>query len=546
MRTLFLTGFMGAGKSAIGRRVAEALSVPFVDLDAEVERREGMAVPEIFAQRGERAFREAEHQALESLPTGRGAVVATGGGVVLREDNVDLMRRSGSVLYLAVSPEEAMARIGNPDSRPLLAGGGIDAARTILAERHATYIASADAVVDTDGRSEEQVTGEVLALVHLQNAHLVPVAGGSGEDGYDVHVGHGLIEGVGGLARPLVNGDRIALVSDEVVWPLLGASVETSLTGSGFRVSRHLVPPGENSKSWDQAGRLLEAFAEGGLDRDSAVVALGGGVVGDLAGFCAAAYMRGIGVIQVPTTLLGQVDSSIGGKTGVDLHAGKNLAGAFWPPLLVVADTGVLASLPDAEWTNGLVELVKGAYLEGGETLAFVEGNLSELRARTPAAVERAVRAAVAFKAGVVSADLREADLRESLNLGHTLGHALENLVGYGAVPHGLAVAEGMRFAAGLAERIIGSPTSLSERIAGTLEGIGAGLEKCRNHLAPAADRLSPEALLGAMKSDKKSRGGAVRFVLLEAPGVWRALTIEDAVLLAELQRWSRGLRGGQ
>lgn len=548
MRSVFLTGFMGAGKSVVGRRVAERLGWPFVDLDIEIERREGASIPDIFRLRGEAGFRQAEHDALAALVEQGHAVVATGGGAVLRADNQSLLRRFGSVVYLAVSAEEAMARLGDTSSRPLLSGQGVDTARAVLAARLPVYAATADMVVETDGKREEQVADEVLdALRALGPADLpIAVTNACGQHAYDVLVRPGALREAGALIRPFVSGAAVALVTDETVWPLLGESVKASLESAGLAVSVHVVPAGESSKSWERAGELLEAFAAAGLDRSSAVVALGGGVVGDLAGFCAATYMRGISLVHLPTTLLAQVDSAIGGKTGVDLAAGKNLAGAFWPPSLVLADTEALATLPPAEWTNGLVEMVKGAFLEGGDALLTLEGHLEAIVARQPESVERAVRRAAAFKAGVVSADFREADLRECLNYGHTLGHALERLVGYGSLPHGLAVAEGMRFASRLAEVVLGAPASVSERVEGVLDAIGAGEELCAAFIRPAADRLAPERLLGAMKSDKKSKAGAVRFVLLEEPGRWRAVTLGDAQLLAELERWSHDVAGGE
>jgi 3-dehydroquinate synthase len=249
--------------------------------------------------------------------------------------------------------------------------------------------------------------------------------------------------------------------------------------------------------------------------------------------------MRGLALVHVPTTLLAQVDSAIGGKTGVDLRAGKNLAGAFWPPRLVLADTDTLRTLSDAEWTNGLVEAAKTALLAGGEALTRFEVGAQSIRARDARAVGAMVRDAAAFKAAVVSADLREADARESLNLGHTLGHALEVLVGYGDIPHGLAVAEGMRFAARLAETVVDAETGLRERTSRLLELIGAGTGTTAERLRSAAASLTPDSVLGAMKGDKKSRGGTVRFVLLERPGVWHARAVDDGTLLAALSDWS-------
>lgn len=541
MNHIFLTGFMGAGKSSVGRLVAEALRRPFVDLDVEIERREGATIPELFSSLGEEGFRHAEHEALASRADTEPSVVATGGGVVMREDNRRLLRETGIVVYLAVTPEEAVSRIGGAEGRPLLAGGGVDTARRILAERLPVYEGTADIVVDTDGLAVEEVVARVLGCLRERRlpgaiADRVHVSGNDG--GYEILIGPGLLQQAGALIADVWHGGHLAVVSDDRVWPLFGDQLMAALQPTGASISTHIIAAGESSKCWAQAGLLLDELAAAGLDRTSAVVALGGGVVGDLGGFVASSFMRGIPLVHVPTTLLAQVDSAIGGKTGVDLTAGKNLAGAFWPPRLVISDTATLATLPAAEWTNGLVELVKGAFLEGGATLDRVENGLSQLVSREPAAVERGVSDAAAFKAAVVSSDLREADVRECLNFGHTLGHALELIVGYGVLPHGLAVAEGMRFAARLAQELVGAERTLTDRIAEVLERVGAGRETCHALLLPAAARLQPEHVLAAMKADKKSRAGMVRFILLERPCSWLATGVEDAVLLGHLNEW--------
>lgn len=546
MNHLFLTGFMGAGKSTVGRLVAEGLGRPFLDLDRVIEQREGMTVSEIFAARGEAGFRDAEHAALEQLTGEEPAVVATGGGVVLREDNQVLLRRQGSVVFLSVTPEEALARLGDAGDRPLLIGEGLAAARGILEARLALYRATADHVVETVGRTADEVAEAVVTAVSGPADILTLHVGTPGApDGYDLVLGEGTIDTVGARVRAIAAGDSVALVSDETVWALFGERVAESLRQAGFACSVHKVPAGESSKSWDRAGVLLEEFAVAALDRGSTVVSLGGGVAGDLAGFCAAVYMRGIALVHVPTTLLAQVDSAIGGKTGVDLAAGKNLVGAFWPPRLVVADPAVLATLPPAEWTNGCVEMAKAALLEGGEALASFEHDLRAIVDRDSLAVSSAVRAAASFKTGVVTADLRESDVRECLNLGHTLGHALELLTGYTALPHGLAVAEGMRFASTLAEELLGASPETTALTRSILEAIGAGERVCRDILRPHTDSLGPAAVLAAMKADKKSRSGVVRLVLLEAPGRWLAVGVDDAVLVGHLERWASRLGEG-
>lgn len=533
MSHLFLTGFMGAGKTTVGRAVAGLLGRPFIDLDEAIEKREGASVTALFERIGEQGFRDAEHAALTALAGEPDAVVATGGGVVLRDDNRIALRAAGTVVYLAVTPAEALARLGGADDRPLLAGRGIAAATEILAARLALYEATADHVVDTGGRAVAEVADAIARLALEPPTEVICV--GRGSDAYDVVIGTGLIDEVGPRIRDVLGVRSVAVVTDDVVGPLFRRRVVPSLAAAGIRTSEHTVPSGERSKSWERAGALLERFAASGLDRSSAVVALGGGVVGDLAGFCAATYMRGIPVVQVPTTLLAQVDSAIGGKTAVDLDAGKNLAGAFWPPALVISDVAALETLPEGEWVNGLVEVVKTALLAGEGPLGTLERDLDAVLARDHASVTRAVTDAAAFKASIVSADERESGVRECLNLGHTLGHALESVAGYGAVPHGVAVAEGLRFAGMLAEEIVGAEPGLTRRTAALLERVGA---------PPLRLRLDTAALMAAMRSDKKSRDGVVRFVLLAAPGSWSVHEVADATLEAAVVRWAARITG--
>jgi len=353
---------------------------------------------------------------------------------------------------------------------------------------------------------------------------------------YGVVVERGALSRLGQEIRGVSGAVRCALVTDTNVGPLLGPAAEASLRGAGFDPVVVAVPAGESAKSWAQAGRLLEAFSEAGLGRDTLVVALGGGVVGDISGFAAATYLRGVPVVQVPTTLLAQADSAIGGKTGVDLPLGKNLAGAFWQPLLVVSDPDVLATLPEPEWRSGLAEVAKSAALDGEAAFVALETNAPALVARDADATMRAVVMSASLKARVVSGDEREAADRECLNYGHTLAHALERELGYGTVSHGAAVADGLRFAAWLAVEVAGASPEWACRQEALLDELG---------LAPIAQTCDPASLLAAMKSDKKARDGVVRFVLTTAPGSWTVVPVEDAVVAGALTRWCQDATEG-
>lgn len=355
----------------------------------------------------------------------------------------------------------------------------------------------------------------------------VPTATGT----YDVTVAAGALHAAGEILASILDSRRVAIVTDDIVAEVCGSDIQHSLAGAGFEVMTLTVPPGEGSKSWHVAGELLERLAASRIERKDAIVALGGGVIGDLAGFCSGVYLRGVGLVHMPTTLLAQVDSSIGGKTGVDLRAGKNLAGVFVQPRAVVTDTSVLASLPEHEWRSGLAEVVKSAVLDGEGFLEWLEKHTDEIRARDPLVVEEAVTRCIRFKAGVVAADEREAGMRESLNLGHTLGHAIEKAAGFGVVPHGLAVAAGMRFAARLAVRLKVAPLEFAARQERLLDLFGLRLDM---------GDLDADAVRYAMRSDKKVRGGKIRFVLATSPGAHLVTVIDDSVIAEELESFLR------
>lgn len=351
----------------------------------------------------------------------------------------------------------------------------------------------------------------------------------SSRGAYPVRIGAGLLDGTGPAIAALGRVRSVALVTDENVSGLYADRVASSIGDAGMRAHTFTLPAGERAKSWPEAGALLEAFAERGIARDDAVMALGGGVVGDVAGFCASVYMRGLDVFQVPTTLLAAVDSSIGGKTGVDLPQGKNLAGAFWPPVAVLADTDCLATLPESEWRSGTAEVVKSAVLAGEAAVGRLENQAAALAVREGSAVVDAVAMAAGLKARIVSDDEREGGAREALNYGHTLGHAIENVAGYGSIAHGIAVAEGMRFAMRLAERLAVSDPGWTARQERLLDRAGLSSTGCPYDAA---------ALLTAMHRDKKARGGEVRFVLSRGPGEWVIVPVGDAVVAAALSQW--------
>ena len=356
-----------------------------------------------------------------------------------------------------------------------------------------------------------------------------------GEEAYDVRIGTGVLDALGARMRgvpSLEQAERVLVVTDENVAPLYRDRARESLAAAGFRVPDIVVPAGEDTKSVEVAGEIWEAMAHLSLGRDCAVVALGGGVVGDLAGFAASTYMRGVTLVQVPTTLLSMVDSSVGGKTGVNLTAGKNLVGTFKQPAYVCADTGTLSTLPEREWACGCAEVAKSAVIDSDEFFFWLVEAADALAAREEAVVSEAIARCVVFKADVVAEDKTESrGVRECLNYGHTLGHAVEALAGYGTFSHGAAVAEGMRFAARLAAALAGASLEFVAAQDDLLDALG---------LPALAWSAEPADLLAAMKRDKKARHGQVRFVLPRDVGSWELRDVDDAVIMEHLEAWAR------
>lgn len=341
---------------------------------------------------------------------------------------------------------------------------------------------------------------------------------------YDVVVGTGLLGQLGALVSFPRHARRAALVTSGEVYRLYADQVARSLREVGLIVEEVELPDGEVAKTLDTLGRCYHAFARMPLGRDDVVVALGGGVVGDLAGFAAATWNRGVALVQIPTTLLAQVDAAIGGKTGVNLPEGKNLVGSFHQPLAVVADTSALATLPARERRAGLGEVVKYGFIADPAVLDALERKPDDAVVGEPELLTDLVRRSVAVKARVVAADERESGERALLNYGHTVGHVIESLGGYTTYRHGEAVGLGMVFAARLGERLGISEAGLADRTVGVLRGLG---------LPVGGVTLDPDAVWDRLARDKKARAG-VRFVICERPGRARLVDQPDPALINE------------
>ena len=349
-----------------------------------------------------------------------------------------------------------------------------------------------------------------------------------GERSYPIHIGGGVLRDAGRLLAPVLPAARTVIVSNPVVAAHWLGPLRERLVASGIAAESVLVPDGEAHKSWQVANDVVTRLLELRADRSTTIVALGGGVVGDIAGFAAAIYQRGVPFVQVPTTLLAQVDSSVGGKTGVNHPLGKNMIGAFYQPRAVLIDIDCLSTLPAREVAAGLAEVVKYGAIRSRDFFEWIEANLEALVAREPVALTHAIGESCRIKAEIVAADERESGQRALLNFGHTFGHAIEAAAGYGEWLHGEAVAAGMVLAAELSRRVTGLAPDEVPRIARLLE---------RARLPIAPPPIPAARWVELMARDKKVAGGAMRFVLLEALG--RATVragVDEAALRAVIE----------
>lgn len=345
-----------------------------------------------------------------------------------------------------------------------------------------------------------------------------------GERSYDIVIGPGLIERAGELMTPVLERPRVFIVTDVNVAPLYLNKLEAALAAAGVDFASHVLPAGEATKSFSHLEALLDALLEAKVERSTTLVALGGGVVGDLVGFAAAILLRGVSFVQIPTTLLAQVDSSVGGKTGINAKRGKNLIGAFHQPKLVLADTQALASLPRRELLAGYAEVVKYGLIDDPPFFEWLENNAKDVLALEPEAIRHAVLVSCQAKARIVGQDERESGLRALLNLGHTFGHVFEAEVGYdGRLLHGEAVALGMPLAFDLSARLGLAPQEDAARIAQHLDKVGLPVR------LPKLDGVDwrAERLLAHMTQDKKVKDGKVVFVL--ARGIGQAFLERNA-----------------
>ena len=515
---LLVVGLPGSGKTAIGRRVASRHGATFVDLDEEIERAADARIPEIFEREGEPGFRKRERAAIDALgapdPSPKlTRVVAPGGGAIVDPRNRWLLFRGRRTVWLDVRPEVVAQRLRrSPTVRPLVAGRDPMGAVRDLAGARGRFYAAATRVpgvaemasvvdaVDAVAKAPASV-GTVLLRAETRLGKLV--------------IGDGILAAEVDVALRDLGARRAIVISEPGAWGAVGSRLTGDLASRGWQVERVMLPQGEDAKRLSIVETAASELARLRVERGEPLIALGGGALGDAAGFVAATYLRGVPFIQVPTTLVAQLDSSIGGKTGVDLPEGKNLVGAFHQPAAIVTDVSVLASLDDRQRRGALAEAVKMAALGDERLFQALEVDGGAIASGDAAATESGALAEVVERAAwakveVVLADEKESGARMALNLGHSLGHAIEAAAGFRDLLHGEAVAYGLRAAArlGIARGI--TPQERADRIEHLLDRLELGVDPLTIDL---------DAVLDHLGADKKHDAGALRWVLPTADG---------------------------
>ncbi len=553
-RNIYLIGFSYTGKSTVARQISVNLHIDFADIDELVESRAGKSIPEIFATEGESVFRELESEVLREVSQWPNMVVATGGGIVLDPENRAAMQRTGAVISLEAQPATILARMqadeADATERPLLASGDpLGRIAALKSSRQAAY-AIADSTVNTDRLTMDEVAvasqrGAEKGWERLAAGQLLePVADGDGDSdvafrvktetaAYPIVVAPGALETLGHRMSELGLSGRACVITDSGIPGQWRETALGSLNEAGFDPLLLEIPEGETSKNLAQAGELFAELSSNRIERRDVVVGLGGGVVGDLAGYVAATYLRGVAFVQVPTTLLGMVDASIGGKVAIDLPSGKNLVGAFYQPRLVLSDTRTLDTLQPRQLTAGWAEVIKTGAIFDAELFEYLETNVKAILAGDEAMRAHAVLRCSAIKGRVVSLDEREmTGLRARLNLGHTLGHAVENALEYTGILHGEAVAIGTSFAAHLAERVGSITAEERQRQIDLLNAYGLP--------TTAPEGLELSDIQAALAVDKKVEAGRTRWILCDGIGRGRLRAdvppdVSDEVLKAFL-----------
>lgn len=506
---IFFTGFMASGKSRTGRALADRLGRPFIDTDAVIVERAGKSISEIFEQDGEAKFREMEHDVIAEISKNETAqVISLGGGALNNADNIKAIRNSGTLIRLWAKPEILSERISRKNTRPLLANLNdeerLAKIKVMLKEREPSYALADFSIESTNEPNDSHVVERILHILRFWQSHALDVLPSSGGR-YPIFIGKNITPD----AACLLEGIRLApthdfLVCTDTTIAKVQNEMLQELRGQAGRCPVFKFQAGERNKTLHNLNQLYSFMLHRGYTRKSCLLQFSGGVVGDMAGFGAATYQRGIPFIQFPTTLLSMVDSSVGGKVAVNHAEGKNMIGAFYQPHAVVCDLSVLSTLPENEYLAGLAEIVKYGVIYDEDFFSYMEKNVNAIKNHDFNVLRHLIFRSCQIKAEVVSIDEKEAGLRVILNYGHTFGHAIEKVTNYERFSHGIAVSLGMRVAARAAVLLGKIDEQTERRQNALLDALGF----------PKTFNINVEAAWNAMAIDKKAEKGTRVYIL--------------------------------
>ncbi len=524
---IFFTGFMASGKSRTGRAMADRLGRPFVDTDAVIVERAGKSISEIFETEGEAKFREMESAVIAEIARNENPqVVSLGGGALNREENLKVIRESGILIRLWAKPEILSERIGRKNTRPLLANLSdeerLEKIKVMLKEREKNYAHADFSVESTNDASETHVIEHILRMLRFWKSHALDVCPSSGGR-YPIFIGENIVPDSSALLEGLrLSPTHDFLVCTDTTIAKAQGNMLNMLRGQAGRCPIFKFQAGERNKTLHNLNQLFSFMLHRGYTRKSCLLQFSGGVVGDMAGFGAATYQRGIPFIQFPTTLLSMVDSSVGGKVAVNHPEGKNMIGAFYQPKAVVCDLSVLSTLNDTEYLAGLAEIVKYGVIYDEDFFSYLEQNTDKIKERDSEVLRHMIFRSCQIKAEVVGIDEKESGLRAILNYGHTFGHAIEKITNYNMFSHGIAVSLGMRVAA---------------RVAVSLGMLDQGAELRQNTLLdalgfPKVFDIDNEKAWNAMGVDKKAEKGTRVYILPEKIGkVQKIVNVDKEII---------------
>ncbi|CAI3936271.1 3-dehydroquinate synthase [Commensalibacter papalotli (ex Botero et al. 2024)] len=520
---IILIGLMGAGKTTIGKKLAQYLSIPFIDSDHEIEKTAGCTITDIFEQYGEAEFRRVEHEVIRRLIKQSSVVIATGGGAFMHAKTRQLLKEQATTIWLHCNVDTLLERISHHTHRPLLnSSNKREILSDLITTRYPVY-AEADYIIPChDNKIETTLTQILSILEQAKKMRTLPVTLSNTQ--YNVLIGPNLLQQAGTLLTPLLSQKKVFIVVDENVASFHLQTLTNSLTLSQIEYETILIPPGENTKSFKYYEQVVNTLLEKNVERQTPVIALGGGVTGDLSGFAAATVLRGLPFIQIPTTLLSQVDSSVGGKTGINTPTGKNLLGAFYQPQIVIADTHTLNTLPQRELLAGYAEIVKAGLIDDIELFEWCENNGEKILSKESHYLDEAVERACAFKARIIKNDEFEQHSkgRNLLNLGHSLGHTLEAELGYdGRILHGEAVALGCCLIFKLCTSMGICPQEDTDRVLHHFKSVGLPTS-----IRDLSFPLQASSLLRHLQHDKKVKNTKVLFILVN--GIGKTFTSQD------------------